>query len=206
MLGAWSVQGVAPIEKITYLPLCSHWANGSFPTPPQQTVPGELDRVLLGTACVRLVDDTDLERAHLGIDATPGQVARRRSAVRECQRSSWRCTSTFLPTRNPTSIARTFVGQLYLLDLLPVAEMWPYAGHDMRAQEIDITSNVQVLTARDEWTGHVEVPVLPYYTAAPANPEMIAATPGDTQATPSAAEPGGPCSALIASPSRHACG
>jgi plastocyanin len=96
------------------------------------------------------------------------------------------------PGQEPDIRSPYFVGNLNLFGLLvPEAERQDMAMHGM-TQRFNISRNVAALATTGEWTGQLEVTLVPHYIAATAPPEAAGATPGAGATPVAAGEPEGP--------------
>ena len=88
------------------------------------------------------------------------------------------------PGQEPDIRSPYYVGNLNLFGLLfPDAEHLDMAMPGM-TQRFNIARNVAALEAAGEWTGDLEVTLVPHYTASSASPEAAGATPEAAQPPP----------------------
>jgi tyrosinase len=88
------------------------------------------------------------------------------------------------PEQEPDFRSPYYVGNLNLFGLLvPDAEHREMAMQGM-TQQFNIARNVAALEASGEWTGELEVTLVPHYTASTELPDAVGATPVAAQSPP----------------------
>jgi tyrosinase len=92
------------------------------------------------------------------------------------------------PGQEPDFRSPYFVGNLNLFGLLDPDPQHPEMAMPGMTQQFNIARNVAALEQTGEWTGDLEVTLVPYYLAATGVPEAAGATP-EAGATPVPAEP-----------------